>query len=105
MSRAPEYPFIPTNPEDIVIWLTSSYEEMMGVTVQPASPERHFIQWLAAEIVLERVMTNYAANQNIQSRAVGTRWRSCSTPENARRRGRRAAPCASLSQSRRRSVC
>lgn len=71
MSRAPEYPFIPTNPEDIVIWLTSSYEEMMGVTVQPASPERHFIQWLAAEIVLERVMTNYAANQNIPSRAVG----------------------------------
>ncbi len=43
----------------------------MGVTVQPASPERHFIQWMAEAITLERVLTNYTANQNIPSRAVG----------------------------------
>ena len=40
MSRGAEYKFIPTDPEDIIIWLTGIYEEIMGVTVQPASPER-----------------------------------------------------------------
>lgn len=72
MSRGMEYQFIPTDPEDIVIWLISSYEEITGVTVQPASPERNFIQWMANAIVLERVMTNYTGNQNIPSRAVGS---------------------------------
>ena len=71
MSRGAEYKFIPTDPEDIVIWLTDIYEEIMGVTVQPASPERNFIQWMAEAIVLERVLTNYTGNQNIPSRAVG----------------------------------
>ena len=70
MSRA-EYQFIPTDPEDIIIWLTEVYEEITDVTVQPASPERHFIQWMADVITLERVLTNYTANQNIPSRAVG----------------------------------
>lgn len=65
------FQFIPTDPDDIVIWLTDSYEKIMGVTVRPASPERNFIQWMASAIVLERVLTNYAANQNIPSRAVG----------------------------------
>lgn len=71
MNQGPEYKFIPTDPEDIIIWLTAIYEEIMGVTVQPASPERNFIQWLAEAIVLERVLTNYIGNQNIPSRAVG----------------------------------
>ena len=71
MNQGPEYKFIPTDPEDIIIWLTAIYEEIMGVTVQPASPERNFIQWLAEAIVLERVLTNYVGNQNIPSRAVG----------------------------------
>lgn len=66
-----EYKFIPTNPEDIIIWLTSIYEKIMGVTVQPASPEKNFIQWIAEAILLERVLTNYTGNQNIPSRAVG----------------------------------
>ena len=65
------YKFIPTDPEDAVIWLTAIYEDIMGVTVHPASPERNFIQWLAEAIVLERVLTNYTGNQNIPSRAVG----------------------------------
>lgn len=71
MSRGADYQFIPTDPEDIVAWMTSTYEEITGVTVQPASPERLFIQWIAEAIVLERVMTNYVGNQNIPSRAVG----------------------------------
>lgn len=71
MSRPSDYQFIPTDPEDIIIWITGIYEKIMGVTVQPASPERQFINWMAEVFVLERVMTNYAANQNIPSRAVG----------------------------------
>jgi phage-related baseplate assembly protein len=71
VSQRAEYKFIPTDPEDIIVWLTDIYEEIMGVTIQPASPERQFIQWMAEAIVLERVMTNYTANQNIPSRAVG----------------------------------
>ncbi len=70
MSRS-EYKFIPTDPEDIIIWLTAMYEEIMDVTVRPASPENQFIHWMAEAIVLERVLTNYTGNQNIPSRAVG----------------------------------
>jgi len=66
-----DYQFIPTNPEDIIVWLTAIYESIMGVTVHPASPERNFIQWLAEAITLERILTNYTGNQNIPSRAVG----------------------------------
>lgn len=70
MSRA-EHKFIPTDPEDIIAWLTEKYEEIVGVTVHPASPEQLFIRWMADAFVMERVLTNYAANQNIPSRAVG----------------------------------
>lgn len=71
MSRGAEYQFIPTDPEDIIVWLTSRYEEITGMTVQPGSTEQLIIRWAAEAIVLERVMTNYAANQNIPSRSVG----------------------------------
>lgn len=71
MSIPAEYKFIPTDPADIIVWLTSVYEEIFNKTVESASPEQLFIRWLAEVIVLERVLTNYAANQNIPSRAVG----------------------------------
>lgn len=71
MSRNAEYQFIPTEPDGIVEWMTAKYEEITGVTVQPGSPERLFIQWAASVIIQERVLTNYAANQNIPSRAAG----------------------------------
>ena len=71
MRELSEYKFIPTNPEDVVAWLTSAHEEIFNKTVQPASPQQLSIRWLAEVIVLERVLTNYAANQNIPSRAVG----------------------------------
>ena len=48
-----------------------AYERICGVTVQPASPERLFIQWVASIILQERQLLNYAGNQNIPSRAVG----------------------------------
>ncbi len=71
MSREAEYQFIPTDPENIIAWLTSAYEQIMGETVQPASRARLFIQWVACVIIQERVQTNYAGNQNIPSRAGG----------------------------------
>lgn len=71
MSTGADYQFIPTDPQDVAIWLTGEYETIMGVTVNPASPERLFIQWVAEVIVMERVMNNYTGNQNLPSRAVG----------------------------------
>lgn len=70
MSRA-HYQFIPTDPDSIVEWMTAKYEELTGVTVQPGSPERLFIQWAASVVIQERIMANYAANQNLPSRAEG----------------------------------
>lgn len=70
MSKA-QYEFIPTNADNIVEWMAGKYEEITGVTVQPGSPERQFIQWASAVILQERVQANYAANQNLPSRAEG----------------------------------
>lgn len=71
MSRNTEYQFIPTNTEAIVSSLTAMYEAFTGKTVQPASPEKLFIQWVSNIIIQERVMNNYTGNQNIPSRAEG----------------------------------
>lgn len=71
MSRNTQYKFVPTDPEDIVMELTALYEAIFDTTVQPASPERLFIQYVAAAIIQERVLANYAGNQNIPSRAEG----------------------------------
>ncbi len=69
--RNPEYRFIPTDPEEVEAKLIAAYETITGETVQPASPVRLFIQWVASVIIQERTLTNYAANQNIPSRAEG----------------------------------
>ena len=71
MSRNTEYQFVPTDPEEVVTELIALYEAIFGTTVQPASPERLFIQCVAAIIIQERVMNNYTGNQNIPSRAEG----------------------------------
>lgn len=68
---ASDYKFISTDPEEILTECVAKYEELTGVTVQPASPERLFIDWVVNVVVQERVLTNYAANQNIPSRAEG----------------------------------
>jgi len=51
--------------------LTALYEQMTKTNVSPASPERLFIQYIANIIIQERVLANYAGNQNIPSRAEG----------------------------------
>ena len=71
MSRSEQHQFIETSAGEIVSWMTEKYESITGVTVQPGSPEQLFIRWAAAVVVQERVLTNYAANQNLPSRAEG----------------------------------
>jgi phage-related baseplate assembly protein len=71
MSRNTEYEFIPTDTSELEAQMIARYEAMTGETVMPASPERLMIQWVASVILAERVNGNYAANQNLPSRAVG----------------------------------
>lgn len=70
MSRT-QYQFIPTDPDEIIARMTVRYEEMTGVTVQPGSPEMMYVRWAASVVIQERILANYAANQNIPSRAEG----------------------------------
>ncbi len=71
MSRNSDYQFVSTDTEALQAQIIVAYERICGVTVQPASPERLFIQWVASIILQERQLLNYAGNQNIPSRAVG----------------------------------
>lgn len=52
--------------------MVAAYEAITGETVHPASPERLFIQWVAAIILQQRAIINYTGNQNLPSRATGT---------------------------------
>ena len=71
MSRNTQYQFVPTDPEEVVAELIALHEDIFGTTVQPASPDRLFIQCVAAIIIHERMINNYTGNQNIPSRAEG----------------------------------
>lgn len=70
MSRS-DYQFVPVDAGELVSSLETLYEQITGTAVLPASPEKLFIQWVASVLVQERAMINYAANQNIPSRAEG----------------------------------
>lgn len=71
MSRPIEYKFVNTDSAGIEAELTAKYEELTGRTLLPADPDKLFISWVTGIIVQERILINYAANQNIPSRAVG----------------------------------
>lgn len=71
MSRDTEYQFVTADTAALEAQLISVYEMITGVSVQPASPEKLFIQWVTSIIIQERVLTNYTGNQNIPSRAEG----------------------------------
>ena len=71
MPRNPEYQFVDTSVDALVSLLIASYERLSGQTVQPASPERLLIQWVASILTHERVLNNVTGNQNIPSRAEG----------------------------------
>ena len=71
MSRAIEHSFINADSTEIAAELTAKYEELTGRTLLPSDPDKLFISWIVGVIVQERVLINYAANQNIPSRAAG----------------------------------
>lgn len=71
MSRKPEYEFVPTTTAELEAQMIADYEALSGESVMPASPERLMISWVASVILGARVKTNYAANQNLPSRADG----------------------------------
>lgn len=66
-----DYKFVATDTAPLVSEMIAAYEQITGVTVQPASPERLFILWVADVMVQLRSLINYAANQNLPSRASG----------------------------------
>lgn len=68
---ANDYKFISTETDEIVSSMVAAYEQLVGRTVKPASPERLFITWAADAIVQTRELINYTGNQNIPSRASG----------------------------------
>ena len=71
MSRAAEYRFVDSDTQNLETQLVSLYESITGTSVQPASPEKLFIQWVASIVLLQRILINYTGNQNIPSRAEG----------------------------------
>lgn len=66
-----DYQFVSTDPEALVTLLIAGYEGLTGTAVTPGSPERLFILWVADVIIQTRAQINFAANQNIPSRASG----------------------------------
>jgi phage-related baseplate assembly protein len=71
MADYPEIDFVDTNAETIETELVNMYEEIVGHTVYPASPERLFIQWLTQIIVQQRVIINDSAKKNVPRYATG----------------------------------
>jgi len=65
-----DHQFVDTDPEIIEASLILLYQEMTGMSVNPASPERLFIAWLTDACVQILALVNHAANQNLLSRAV-----------------------------------
>ena len=69
--RGTEYKFVQADSAAVLSELTAKYEDLTGRTLLPADPDRIFISWVADIIAQERALLNYAANQNIPSRAAG----------------------------------
>lgn len=69
--RNPEYQFVNETADSIIATLTSKYEELTNTTVHPSSPVKLFLSWCAAAILQIYQNINYAANQNLPSRAEG----------------------------------
>lgn len=69
--RNTQYQFVDTDTDTLVASMVSVYENLVGSTVQPASPEKLFIQWAASLMIQIYTTANYIGNQNLPSRAVG----------------------------------
>jgi Phage-related baseplate assembly protein len=66
-----DFKFVSTDTEALTAAMISVYERMTNASVHPASPEHLFILWVTDVIVQTRAQINFAANQNIPSRASG----------------------------------
>ena len=69
--RNPEYKLIGTDVSPLLSSLISAYEHITKSTLAPASPDRLFVHWVADVILQLLVKMNWAANQNLPSRADG----------------------------------
>ena len=67
--RDPDYQFVGGDTEDLVSGMVGRYEELTGMALRPASPERLIIQWAAFLRLLTRAEINRVGNQNLPSRA------------------------------------
>ena len=91
------YQFVSTDTEAVESLLISIYEKITGVSVKPASPEKLFIQFVAAVVIQERGLNNYTGNQNIPSRAEGENLDALAALFYVTQRRMRSAPSASIS--------
>lgn len=66
-----DYKIVETDSEKIVKNLVETYEQLTGRTLLPDDPDKLFISWVAQLLVHERALINFAAGQNIPSRAIG----------------------------------
>ena len=71
MARNETYKFFNTDTDALVAELTADLEQRIGTTVRPDSPEMLILRWTAAALTQGRVLSNFAANQNLPSRATG----------------------------------
>lgn len=69
--RNTEFQFVDVSVSDIIAKLTATYQQIVGRTVHPSSPEKLFLSWVASAIVQIYQNINYAANQNLPSHATG----------------------------------
>lgn len=65
------YNFVTSDATLIVRQLIDEFERDTGITVAPASAEMILLRWFAARLVQERALLNWAASQNVPSRAEG----------------------------------
>ncbi len=71
-SRNPDYQFIVTDAGILTDDLEKLFEQIVGHALHAADPETLIARWGAAAYVQLCALINYAANQNIPSRAEGT---------------------------------
>lgn len=65
------YEFVDADTSALIDEKIKEYEKMTGRAVNAADPDRLFLLWALNALLIERQMLNYAANQNIPSRASG----------------------------------
>lgn len=63
--------FIDHDPAAVTARLVASFESIVGRTLQPAQPERLFIDWMAYQLALQRIAVQDAGEQTLLAYARG----------------------------------